>query len=107
MEIVKTKTEALTLADRLAIGIATAGGAGYMPKAPGTAGSLVGVLLYAGIEALHAGAYYPHAIIFFLVAGIWASARVEQLYGHDAQRIVIDEVLGQMITFAAAAGREP
>jgi phosphatidylglycerophosphatase A len=105
MEIVKTKTEALTLTDRLAIAIATAGGAGFAPKAPGTAGSLVGVLLYLIIEGLHAGAYYPHAIIFFLIVGIWASSRVEHLYGHDSQRIVIDEVVGQMITFVPAAGR--
>ena len=27
------------------------------------------------------------------------------MWGHDAQRIVIDEVVGQMITFGMAAGR--
>ena len=105
MEIVKTKTEGLTVADRLAIAVATAVGAGFAPKAPGTAGSLVGVLLYLIIEGLSAGAYYPHAIILLLVVGIWASSRVEHLYGHDSQHIVIDEVVGQMITFAPAAGR--
>jgi phosphatidylglycerophosphatase A len=105
MEIVKTKTEGLTLGGRLAIAFATAGGAGFAPKAPGTAGSLVGVLLYLIIEGMHGGAYYPHAIIFFLIVGVWASSRVERLYGHDSQRIVIDEVVGQMITFAPAAGR--
>jgi phosphatidylglycerophosphatase A len=99
MEIVKTRT------DWAAIVIATAGGAGFSPKAPGTAGSVVGVLIYLLIEALHAGAYYPHAIIFFFIVGIWASSRVERLWGHDAQRIVIDEVVGQMITFGIAAGR--
>ena len=99
MEIAKTKI------DRAAIAIATAGGAGFAPKAPGTAGSIVGVLFYLLIEALHAGAYYLHAIIFFFVVGIWASSRVEHLWGHDAQRIVIDEVVGQMITFGIAAGR--
>jgi phosphatidylglycerophosphatase A len=99
MEIVKTRT------DWAAIVIATAGGAGFSPKAPGTAGALVGVLIYLLIEALHAGAYYPHAIIFLFIVGIWASSRVERLWGHDAQRIVIDEVVGQMITFGIAAGR--
>jgi len=69
MEIVKTKTEGLTVADRLAIAVATAVGAGFAPKAPGTAGSLVGVLLYLIIEGLGAGAYYPHAIILLLVVG--------------------------------------
>jgi len=99
MEIVKTRT------DWAAIVIATAGGAGFSPKAPGTAGSAVGVLIYLLIEALHAGAYYLHVIIFLFIVGIWASSRVEHLWGHDAQRIVIDEVVGQMITFGIAAGR--
>jgi phosphatidylglycerophosphatase A len=57
------------------------------------------------MERLQIGAYYLHAIIFFFVIGTWASYRVESLYGHDCQRIVIDEVVGQMIAFAAAAGR--
>ena len=99
MEIVKTRT------DWAAIVIATAGGAGFSPKAPGTAGSAVGVLIYLLIEALHGGAYYLHVIIFLFIVGIWASSRVENLWGHDAQRIVIDEVVGQMITFGIAAGR--
>jgi phosphatidylglycerophosphatase A len=99
MVIPRTKT------DWLAIGIATAGGAGFAPRAPGTAGSLVGVGIYLLMEAINAGAYYLHAIIFFFVVGTWASSRVEHLYGHDSQRIVVDEVVGQMITFGFAAGR--
>jgi phosphatidylglycerophosphatase A len=99
MGIVKTRT------DRLALAFATAGGAGFFPKAPGTAGSVVGVLIYLLIEALGLGAYYAHAIIFFLIVGIWASSRAERQWGHDSSRIVIDEVVGQMITFAMAAGK--
>jgi len=98
MVIVKTS-------DWAAVGIATAGGAGFAPKAPGTAGSIVGVLIYVLMERLQVGAYYLHAIIFFFIVGIWASSRVENLWGHDSQRIVIDEVVGQMITFGMAAGR--
>jgi len=105
MEILKTKTEPFGLSDRIALAIASAGGVGFVPKAPGTAGSVAGVLVYLAIEMMHAGAYYPHAIIFFFIVGIWASSRVEHRYGHDSQRIVIDEVVGQMITFAVAAGR--
>jgi phosphatidylglycerophosphatase A len=94
-----------TRSDWAAIAIATAGGAGFAPVAPGTAGSIVGVLIYLLIERLQVGAYYLHAIIFFFIVGIWASSRVENLWGHDSQRIVIDEVVGQMITFGIAAGR--
>src|SRR5262245_43331729 len=97
---------AKTRSDWVAVVIATAGGAGFAPKAPGTAGSIVGVLIYLFIEAAQIGAYYPHVIIFAFIVGIWASSRVERLWGHDSSRIVIDEVVGQMITFGiAAAGR--
>jgi phosphatidylglycerophosphatase A len=107
MDIVKTKTksEPVGATNWLAIVIATAGGAGFAPKAPGTAGSIVGVAIYLLLEHTGSGAYYPHAIIFFFIVGIWASSRAEHLWGHDAQRIVIDEVVGQMITFGVAAGR--
>ena len=105
MEIVKTKSEATGVTDWLAIAFATALGAGFAPKAPGTAGSAVGVVIYLLMESGSASAYYLHAIIFFFIVGIWASSRVEHLWGHDAQRIVIDEVVGQMITFGYAAGR--
>src|SRR3954469_11875762 len=102
--IAPTKT-VKTRTDWAAIAIATAGGAGFAPKAPGTAGSAVGVLIYLLMGLLHANAYYLHVIIFLFIVGIWASSHVEHLWGHDAQRIVIDEVIGQMITFGIAAGR--
>jgi len=105
MEITKTTTKPVNAAEWIAVAFATAGGVGFAPKAPGTAGSLVGVLIYLLLQVLHAGAYYLHAIIFFFIVGIWASSRVEHMWGHDAQRIVIDEVVGQMITFGIAAGR--
>lgn len=107
MEIVTTSSKALTYGDRVAIAVATAGGAGFLPRAPGTAGSAAGVAVYLAIGGLEAGAYYPHAIIFFLVVGTWASHRVESLYGHDSRRIVIDEVIGQMITFVTVTGGFP
>ena len=76
-----------------------------MPRAPGTAGAAVGVFVYLAMEGLGVGAYYVHVIIFFFAAGVWASWRVERLWGHDSQCIVIDEVVGQMIVFASIAGR--
>jgi phosphatidylglycerophosphatase A len=105
MDMSKTRTEPFGFVDWMAVALATAGGAGFAPYAPGTVGSIVGVLIYLIIEAAHAGAYYLHAIIFFFIVGTWASSRVEQLYGHDSRRIVIDEVVGQMITFGLFAGR--
>jgi len=105
MDIAKTKIERRGLTDRLAVVIATGGGIGFAPKAPGTAGALAGVCIYLLMEWLSLGSYYLHAIIGVLIAGVWASRRVEALWGHDCQRIVVDEIAGQMIPFAFAAGR--
>lgn len=102
-----TKKTEFGLQDRIAIAIATGGGAGFMPKAPGTAGAIEGVLIYLLMERLQLGAYFPHAIIFFLIIGTWSAYRVELFWGEDSQRIVVDEIVGQMIAFGLAAGRYP
>jgi phosphatidylglycerophosphatase A len=101
MAILKTTK---TTTDRLAIFIATAGGAGFLPRAPGTAGAAVGVLGYLAIDAAGAAAYIPHVILVILFAGTIAAYRVESIWGHDSQRIVIDEVVGQMIAYVLAGG---
>jgi phosphatidylglycerophosphatase A len=93
-----------TATDHLAVFVATAGGAGFLPKAPGTAGAVVGVLVYLALHAAGAGAYFLHAILGILFAGTLAAQRVEAFWGHDSQRIVIDEVVGQMIAFGLAGG---
>jgi phosphatidylglycerophosphatase A len=80
--------------------LATAGGAGYAPIAPGTFGSAVGVVLFAVLSALH-----PLLFILttatLLALGTWASDRAEEFFGKkDDGRIVIDEVVGQLIALA-------
>ena len=37
--------------------------------------------------------------IFLLILGIWVSGRAEIYFGHDGSQIVIDEIIGVMITF--------
>lgn len=91
-----------TTTDRVAALIATAAGAGFAPKAPGTVGAAAGVLVYLVVNWAGAGAYFVHAILLFIFAGTLAAHRVETFWGHDSQRIVIDEVIGQMITFSLA-----
>ena len=96
-----------TTTDRLAIIIATAGGVGFSPVWPGTAGSVVGVLIYLAMHAAGADGYFLHAIILLLFAGTLAAHRVESFWGNDAQRIVMDEVVGQMIAFSLGRGTRP
>lgn len=87
--------------DYLALSIATCG-VGYLPLAPGTFGSLVGV----GLFLLLVRFTPPHAlvavvlvsIVFVTLAGIWAGTRTERLSGRkDPGKVVVDEVAGQFI----------
>jgi phosphatidylglycerophosphatase A len=92
--------EANGLARRFALVLATAGGAGYAPVAPGTAGSAVVLPLFVPMAAL--GALGFLAIVLLLLAGgIWAAGVAERVFGRkDDGRIVIDEVVGQLLTLA-------
>jgi phosphatidylglycerophosphatase A len=83
--------------------LATWFGAGLLPKAPGTWGSLAalpfawGLAVLGGAPALLAG-----ALACFLV-GWWASAvYVGRTGADDPSEVVIDEVAGQWLVLAAA-----
>jgi phosphatidylglycerophosphatase A len=83
---------------RLAVVIATAGGAGYAPIAPGTFGSLVGLAIY--FPTRHAPLVWQLAILVAVtVIGVWAATAMERHLGqHDPGPVVIDEVAGQLLT---------
>src|SRR5579862_2714495 len=87
-----------------AIWIATAGGAGYFPIAPGTAGSLVGVALVVGLGFLPLRGFAARAVLaaaslVLFVIGVWAAGEAEKFFGRiDPGQVVIDEVVGQMLT---------
>ena len=88
----------MTAVDRLAIAVATAGGAGLVPKLPGTMGSLVGVLIYLLLYGYGFRIVYLGVLAILIPVSVWAAGHVEGIYGKDASRIAIDEVVGQMIT---------
>ena len=80
--------------------LATAGGAGFAPVAPGTFGAAVGVGLFALGLSL-GGWTIAVLIVATSIVGVWASSEAERLFGqHDDGRIVIDEVAGQLIALA-------
>lgn len=82
--------------DYLALAIATCG-VGYLPLAPGTFGSLVGVGIFWLLNAANPLVIVA-AILAITFAGIWAGSRVEQVSGRkDPGKVVVDEVAGQMI----------
>ncbi|HEV7857054.1 MAG TPA: phosphatidylglycerophosphatase A [Pyrinomonadaceae bacterium] len=106
--------------DFLSLALATCG-VGYLPLAPGTWGSMVGVVLYLllrlaslrFINAFYSGDAVNRSlveslytmlslalIICLTAAGVWAATRAEKLLGRkDPGAVVVDEVAGQLITF--------
>ncbi len=86
--------------DRLALVIATGFGAGLVPYAPGTAGSLVAVPAYFALASLPPWLQLS-AIAAFTAVAIWAAGRAGRQFGHpDDGRIVSDEIAGMLVTLA-------
>jgi phosphatidylglycerophosphatase A len=77
--------------------LATGFGSGYAPVAPGTAGSLVGVLLFWPLARLPLGwILATTGLVFFL--GVAAATRVARSVGlEDPGIVVVDEVVGMWI----------
>jgi phosphatidylglycerophosphatase A len=107
---------------RFALFIATGAGLGYLPMAPGTFGSLAGlVLAMLPYAAFGAAVEFAHVAVidisirgrsvdlFFLLqvliavplaaVGTWTAGTAAKFWGtKDPQRVVIDEVSGQHLT---------
>ena len=119
------KTDANQQKPRLALAIATGFGLGYLPKAPGTWGSLLGVFLaWGALVVSSARPEIPPAagpvasaiswsdflliecalVIIVSLLGLWASGRVASHLGRrDPSIVVVDEVAGQLIAYLALA----
>ena len=86
---------------RLAVFIATVGYCGYFPFAPGTVGSAAGLLFYALVWWTGSTAVEVAMIVGLFVAGVWAGTTAERYFGGvDPGPIVMDEVVGMLITLA-------
>jgi phosphatidylglycerophosphatase A len=77
-------------------------GAGFAPVMPGTAGTLVGVLLYIPLQSL-SWPWYVAVTLLMLLAGIAiCGITAAALEVHDHPAIVWDEIVGYLITMIAA-----
>ena len=88
---------------RLAMWVATVGGLGYSPWAPGTVGTLAAVPLFAVLASLKdvSVSGYWLAVAAVIAAAVWAAGAAEQALGeHDSGSIVIDEVAGYVVASA-------
>ena len=77
---------------------ATVFGVGFVPKAPGTFGTLVAAaayLLLSPLLSLPGSAWwYAGGLLALSAVSVWLSSLAEKTLGHDAPQIVIDEVCG-------------
>src|SRR5438874_11113695 len=90
---------------RAAVFVCSFGYLGFFPVAPGTVGSLAGLLVYLIFRA----AGFPHfelpLIALFFGLGIFFGGAAERaLGGVDAGPVVTDDVMGMLITFFLITG---
>lgn len=97
-----------TTMNRLCIAVASGLGAGYSPYAPGTCGSVVGLLVFwVARHILNQSGLTFQVIcaIFLVVTGIiTADVTSRILHVKDPSLVVIDEITGMFITLV---GHEP
>jgi phosphatidylglycerophosphatase A len=72
---------------------------GLFPVAPATFASLVTLAVWLLLPPLPAAAFVA-LLVVLTVVGIYLAGRAEEFYGHDGKPIVIDEVVGALITVA-------
>jgi phosphatidylglycerophosphatase A len=86
---------------RLGLFIATCGYIGYAPVAPGTFGSAAGLAVYYAVRASGSTAVELAVIVVLFVIGIWSGTEAEHVLGGiDPAPVVLDEVVGMLITLA-------
>ena len=78
--------------------LATGFGVGYSPIAPGTLGTLIAIPVYYFLSNISSPIYEITLVGFFFLS-VWVSESAEIFFGKkDDQRIVIDEIMGFLIT---------
>lgn len=92
----------------LGVWIATCGGLGYIPVAPGSVGAAVGIGLVLALARLPAPDRWVSIAVaagalVVLALGVPAATAAERHFGRkDPGHVIIDEVMGQMIAFVAS-----
>jgi phosphatidylglycerophosphatase A len=78
--------------------LATGFGVGYSPIAPGTLGTLIAIPVYYFLSNISSPIYEITLLGFFFLS-VWISEGAEIFFGKkDDQRIVIDEIMGFLVT---------
>ena len=86
---------------RLGLFVATCGYLGYAPIAPGTFGSAAGLGVFFAVRATGSTALEVLTIVALFALGIWSGTVAEEHFGGiDPGPVVLDEVVGMLITLA-------
>lgn len=94
----------------LATIIGTGLGSGFWPWGPGTAGSILGVIVWYVLSMFFAG--WPligitfALVVLFTVIGTWATKQLMPFWGNDPRRVVVDEIVGVWIPLLAVAAQD-
>ena len=80
--------------------LALGAGSGLMPRGPGTAGTLVGVLAYGALCNLDKTVYLGIVAALFAIGIPLCRRTAEALGQHDHPAIVWDEIVGFLLTMA-------
>jgi phosphatidylglycerophosphatase A len=86
---------------RLGVFVATVGYLGYVPIAPGTFGSAAGLAVFVAVRSTGSVTVELATIAVLFAIGIWSGTVAEHHFGGvDPGPIVLDEVVGMLITLA-------
>jgi phosphatidylglycerophosphatase A len=86
---------------RLGLFVATCGYLGYVPVAPGTFGSALGLAVFFAVRSAGSVPLEVGVILLVFVVGLWCGTIAEHHFGGiDPGPVVLDEVLGMLITLA-------
>lgn len=83
--------------------IGTGFGSGFWPWGPGTAGSVLAMLLWwaleiwGGMDGETLSMLTLLLVIAFTILGTWATAQLQPYWGEDPSRVVVDEMVGMWI----------
>lgn len=86
--------------------ISTGLGTGFIPKAPGTAGAFLALLIWIALYYILSPMWLFIAsvslVVGSFVVGVWVDNVMEKYWGEDPRAVVIDEFFGTWISVMSA-----
>jgi phosphatidylglycerophosphatase A len=87
--------------NRFGLFVATCGYLGYVPVAPGTFGSALGLAVFFAVRSTGSVSVELFVIAVVFAVGLWSGTIAEHHFGGiDPGPVVLDEVLGMLMTLA-------